>query len=773
MLKFKAKMLIKSKVNIGLAVFVFFLVFSPCLPAGKVWSLVCFGQDSSDYVKRGWDELGKKNFSAVYQITDECMLKFEAEADSIASGLSSLPSKESADACKAMNDVATCYFIKGEALMREVKISEAKELFKTLIDKYPYALAWDPRGWFWSIKEKAEATLSKLTTGEIKEKEEEEMVITDIVLSDGKGQFPVDYEKYGEFKGAGTKDYKYEIRDQEGLSMACGEGVYPNTTSFRYDPEFIKLKKKLFKVDHWQVLNSRDLSLAFYKWNICGEPWGVKQFYLGDLLERSGLITQAIKAYYAVVVHFPKTYAWTYWSTPWYVAPAALSRIEYLLRRHTELGLRLEGASIKIENGFDSDIRNDVFIVDPGKFVRKSIFDSLRGLKRKYFLGPVVEEKGDKVKLVKYKNSDWRLLVEGKPFIIKAITYFPTRVGESPDEQTMANWTLQDTNDNNIIDAPFEAWVDKNRDNEKDPDEKTVGDFKLLKEMGVNCIRVYYQPNTPDKKILRKLYQDYGIMTIMGNFLGKYAFGSGASWEKGTDYSNPEHQANMLKNIEEMLKEFKDEPYILMWLLGNENVYGVACNADKDPASFFKFVDKAAQFVKEKDSGRRPVGICSGDTLYLDLFAEHSGNVDIFGANIYRGKYGFGSFWQDVRDYTGKPCLVTEYGAASIAKGYTLEEAEGFQEEYHRGCWQDIENNLAGSGAGSALGGVVFEWLDEWWKAYEPGYHDKEGLFTGPFLDGHMHEEWLGLVGQGDGRNSPFLRQLKKAYFAYKALWNR
>jgi hypothetical protein len=81
-------------------------------------------------------------------------------------------------------------------------------------------------------------------------------------------------------------------------------------------------------------------------------------------------------------------------------------------------------------------------------------------------------------------------------------------------------------------------------------------------------------------------------------------------------------------------------------------------------------------------------------------------------------------------------------------------------------------DNSVGRGAGCALGGIAFEWLDEWWKAYEPAYHDRKGLFSGPFLDGYMHEEWLGICGQGDGSKSPYLRELKKAYYAYQELWN-
>ena len=34
-----------------------------------------------------------------------------------------------------------------------------------------------------------------------------------------------------------------------------------------------------------------------------------------------------------------------------------------------------------------------------------------------------------------------------------------------------------------------------------------------------------------------------------------------------------------------------------------------------------------------------------------------------------------------------------------------------------------------------------------------------------------MHEEWFGIVGQGSGRNSPFERNLRLAYWMYREMW--
>jgi len=267
------------------------------------------------------------------------------------------------------------------------------------------------------------------------------------------------------------------------------------------------------------------------------------------------------------------------------------------------------------------------------------------------------------------------------------------------------------------------------------------------------------------------MFEKFGIRVIMGDFLGKYAIGSGAPWNPGTDYNNEEHRKKMLESVKSMVMEHKDEPYVLFWLLGNENVYGYACNADKQPDAFFKFVNEAAKLIKSIDP-EHPVAVCNGDVIFLDSFSRNAPDVDIFGTNAYRGDYGFGMIWQQVKEEADRPAFITEYGCPAFAGGRSVEDGEKLQAAYHKAAWEDIEANSAFSGgAGNAIGGVVFEWVDEWWKAYEPSMHDTKGLFYGPFPDGFMHEEWLGLTGQGDGKNSPFLRQLRQSYYIYKKLW--
>lgn len=49
----------------------------------------------------------------------------------------------------------------------------------------------------------------------------------------------------------------------------------------------------------------------------------------------------------------------------------------------------------------------------------------------------------------------------------------------------------------------------------------------------------------------------------------------------------------------------------------------------------------AQKEIKELDPQQRPVAICNGDLLFMDICAQNAPELDIYGANAYRGKEGF------------------------------------------------------------------------------------------------------------------------------------
>lgn len=608
----------------------------------------------------------------------------------------------------------------------------------------------------------------------------------------------IPYEEFGTFEGVGTEKYRYVIMDKKGLAEAAGEGIFPNTQVIR-DPAYRQLLKEgKLSGSHWNFTDSRDASVNFYKWASTQEEPGVKQFFTAVMLERAGLLNEAVKALYAVAVHFPKSVSYTYYHTPWYLGPAALDRAVQLLRRHPEIKMELQGGHIAIRGKFDNDVQNDVFVVDPGRLVdvKKRVPEKSVNLSS---LSVIKTIGGSHVQLKEYENHHWQLFVDGNPFEIKAMTYSCTPIGVSPDRGTWnveKGWQVVDTNHNNLHDGFEESYIDKNANNQRDPDEEVIGDGKIIRDLGVNTLRAYH--HLYNKELFRKLYKEDGFMILCGDLLGGYAIGSGASWTQGTDYTDPGQQQKMLDGVRDMVEEYKGEPYILMWVLGNENVYGVANNSNTKTEAFYQLVDRAAELVHQLDPSR-PVAIANGDLLHMDLIQKNCPHIDVMGANVYRGEQGFGRhLFMDVQEILDRPVLITEYGCSAYAEGYSKEEAEAYQGMYLANNWEDLEANMAGHGVGNALGGVLFEWMDEWWKAnsdlpmsvqkeraawyasksatyknLQPENHDTVPQFGFPFLDGWSYEEWYGLVDQGNGHDSPFCRILRPGYFVMQKLFKK
>lgn len=602
---------------------------------------------------------------------------------------------------------------------------------------------------------------------------------------------PPDYPRYGTFKGVGTAGYEYEAADLDGLRDALGEGIYPNADGVFDDPAYLMLQRAgRLDVGHWDALGLPDLQAAFFIWTQAAEEPGVKTFFTAVTLEKAGLILPAIKAYHAVVVHFPRSACWAAdQSFVWYVAPVALSSIRRLCAEYPSLGLWLEGGSVDIVNGQDTDLDNDVVSVDPGRFVQRDIETRLRALPDLAAL-PVAEQRGrGRVQAVKFSNGQWQLRVDGKPFVVRGVSYGPTEIGFSPNNDPMFGhrWMFTDKNGNGRADAPYDAWADLNGNGEQDAGEPPVGDLQLLKDMGCNAIRWYipnaadgvsYDPKQVNKDLLRDMHRRFGIFLIAGDFLGAYTAGSGASWEQGTDYTDPDQRARMKEVVRQKVLDLRGEPFLLMWLLGNENnmaggykgVNATRTNAGSHPEAWAQFLNEVAAMIHELDPDH-PVAIGNLGIGLAEHYRQHAPAIDIFGMNHYMGPNGFGNTWQEARAKFDRPVMVTEYGADAYSEGKGPDEEA--QAAYHAGCLRDIVLNQAGGDlAGNSIGGIVFEYVDEWWKANDdPKTQTTHAQHNAPFGDGQAHEEWFGIVGQGSGRNSPFERVLRKAYFMYQDAW--
>lgn len=166
----------------------------------------------------------------------------------------------------------------------------------------------------------------------------------------------------------------------------------------------------------------------------------------------------------------------------------------------------------------------------------------------------------------------------------------------------------------------------------------------LLQNMGVNTIRQY--TGVPSKWITY-IYDNYGIYTMLNHSFGRYGLNVNGSWVANTEYSDEATRKLLLSEATDMVRSYKDTRGILMFLLGNENNYGLFWDgaetedipledrkSTQRARSLYKIFNEAVVQMKAIDSNH-PMAICNGDLLFIDIIAEECKDIDILGTNMY------------------------------------------------------------------------------------------------------------------------------------------
>lgn len=344
--------------------------------------------------------------------------------------------------------------------------------------------------------------------------------------------------------------------------------------------------------------------------------------------------------------------------------------------------------------------------------------------------------------VIENSDSGMKLKVGGKDFMINGMNwdYFP--IG------TNYSYSLWNQSDDFIRQALDD-------------------EMGLLQNMGVNSIRVY---SGIPKKWIEYIYENYGIYTMLNHSFGRYGLTIDGVWKPNTEYSDPKTRELLLKEVTELASEYKDTKGLLLFLLGNENNYGLfwdGAETEDIPIedrkstvraySMYKLFNEATVAMKAIDSNH-PIAICNGDLLFLDIIAKECKDVDVFGTNVYRG-VSFGDLFERVKKEYGKPVLFTEFGADAfnVQRNQEDQNAQAF---YLKGNWKEIYENAAGLGkTGNAIGGYTFQFSDGWWKYGQTknlDLHDSNaswsnGGYQKDYTEGqnNMNEEWFGICAKG------------------------
>jgi hypothetical protein len=334
---------------------------------------------------------------------------------------------------------------------------------------------------------------------------------------------------------------------------------------------------------------------------------------------------------------------------------------------------------------------------------------------------------------------------------------------------------VQDRLPDGTLSAPYHyiikgaAWSPASMDSNDDPavrralyEKWYIPDIQLLRAMNANTVYVFldFGASPVAKAVLDYLYEN-GLKAIV------------TADDNGSGDTN---------RIEQIVPAYRDHPAILAWAIGNEwNINLFHAIKPGDPVSEQQLRDAAAkneslaQRVKSLDTNH-PVASIFGDIdasdgpLAMTNIVNHfCPTVDFWGVNAYRGP-SFKTLFADWARIAKVPFFLSEYGTDAYRtvmiglEDYVLISADGAYDEpmqaaFVRGLWREIAANLSAAQLDNVcLGGTVFEWNDEWWKASAPpplpkpdtvGRHDTLGFLTSGWNpeampDSTANEEWFG-----------------------------
>ena len=364
---------------------------------------------------------------------------------------------------------------------------------------------------------------------------------------------------------------------------------------------------------------------------------------------------------------------------------------------------------------------------------------------------------------VVHDERGYKLQVDGKDLMVRGMNW-----GYSP-----IGWNYS-----------YSLWVQSDEFIER----ALARDMELLRSMGVNVIRQY--ADIPPRWV-EWIHDRYGIYTMINHTMGRYGATIDGVWVANIDYGNPAHRASLVAEIVAVVDRYKGTRGVAIWLLGNENNYGLqwtSFEAEALPgpgqedvaraASLYRTYGEAIRAIKERDTAH-PVAIANGDLQYVDLIATHCKELDILGSNVYRGKSAR-DFFQVVEDKLKVPAMFTEFGADAYNAREGREDAVA-QAEYLQAQWQEIYEQSWGKGlVGNAIGGFIFQWTDGWWKhAQEENLdvHDTTAswpnkAYPHDYVDGqnNMNEEWFGIAALEDQDADGFYQvQPRVAYYLLRA----
>jgi len=279
-----------------LAVIMILLVGTMILWNPTVAGAYNFGDFRSETLAtKAWGALSQGDLEAVLAYTNKCIELYAEQAKKMQESLGGYVEgpKEQVFAYWALNDVAVCLFIQGEAYRNAKMLDEAKEVYEKVVNEFTFGQAWDPKGWFWKPAEAAKEKIAMIESG------------SDLDFGDYTSSFLTTQA----WKALNANDTDSVI-------------AYTNKTLELYAEKAVEMQDSLTEYP-WE---SKDKIFGYWALN----DVGTSLFIRGEALRKAGSLEAAKDSYQKLVDSFYYAQCWDPQGWFWKPSEAAQAKLDEL-----------------------------------------------------------------------------------------------------------------------------------------------------------------------------------------------------------------------------------------------------------------------------------------------------------------------------------------------------------------------------------------------------------------------------------------------------------
>ncbi len=325
-----------------------------------------------------------------------------------------------------------------------------------------------------------------------------------------------------------------------------------------------------------------------------------------------------------------------------------------------------------------------------------------------------------------------QVFIGGERFVMKGMCYAPTPVGRRGTESPHGDYFTKE----------WKALYSR--------------DLPLMREIGVNCVRVYgWKPDADHEDFLDAAWNGgvQPIRVLISNWVDPY-----------TDWNSSRAVRELGREWGRLAGQVRHHPAVLGYLVGNELNHA---RWNRSLPAVWTSLNEVAAEILRRDTNHLITTALGDNDLIQNLRAgmKEAPLINAWCVQTYRGD-SFKTLFLEAYAVMNKPLFVSEFGL-DAHNARTRREYDGnaaIQALWIEKLWTEILANPL-----IASGGAVFSWSDEWWHHGRATTQDPGGWPNGAFPDGRADEEWWGIHRVRRGK--PDILEPRAAVETLRRLW--